>query len=277
MTNKLLITIAAAVMLLTACDMKDPIYETDHPEKAKITVTTDWSNIGQGISKPSGYTVAFDGKTFPATADKHTLPDLIEPGNYTLYFYNNAEYTAVNATTVRADYPEGMPGWFFTGRLDAAIEKDKHHEFTVTMQQQVRQLTLAIEFTGTTTDKVKSITGTLSGAAGSLDFGSGMHGSPSDVTLPFIKDTNGKWKTTVRLLGVTGAEQKLKGTISFMEGTPGDMLMESDLTADLATFNDNKKEPMTLGGQTTETPSPAGFTVTINDWKKIASGTGTAD
>lgn len=50
------------------------------------------------------------------------------------------------------------------------------------------------------------------------------------------------------------------------------MILDSDLTAALATFNDNKNEPLTLGGQAEETPSPAGFTTIINAWNKITGG-----
>lgn len=272
MTVTKLMIAAGTIIFLTACDAKDPIYETDHPDKAKITVTADWSGIGQGIAKPSGYTVAFGDKTFTAMADKHTLPDLIEPGDYTLYFYNEADNIAINGTTSTADYAAGMPEWFFTGRLDAVIEKDRHYEFTVSMKQQVRQLTLVIELTGGTADRIEYITASLSGIAGSFDMATGAHGTSSDVALTFAKDTDGKWTTTVRLLGITGAEQKLSGTIMFTDGIPDDMFLDSDLTAALATFNDNKNEPLTLGGQTVETPSPTGLTATINDWKRVTGG-----
>ena len=272
MTVTKLMMAAGAIIFLTACDVKDPIHETDHPDKAKITVTADWSGIGQGIAKPSGYTVAFGDRTFTAMADKYTLPDLIEPGNYTLYFYHEADNITINGTASTADYAAGMPGWFFTGRLDAVIDGGKHHELTVAMKQQVRQLTLVIEATGGTVDKIATITGTLSGVAGSLDMSNDTHGTPSDVALTFAKGTDGKWTATVHLLGITGAKQKLSGTIKFTDGTPDDMILDSDLTDALATFNDNKNEPLTLGGQAEETPSPAGFTTIINAWNKITGG-----
>ncbi len=272
MTVTKLMIAAGTIIYLTACDAKDPIHETDHPDKAKITVTADWSAIGQGIAKPSGYTVAFGDKTFTAMADKHTLPDLIEPGDYTLYFYNEADNITIKGITSTADYATGMPGWFFSGRLDAVIEKDRHYEFTISMKQQVRQLTLVIEPTGGTANRIEYITASLSGVAGSLDMATDTHGTSSDVALAFAKDTDGKWTATVPLLGITGAEQKLSGTIMFTDGTPDDMILDSDLTAALATFNDNKNEPLTLGGQVEETPSPAGFTATINAWNKITGG-----
>jgi hypothetical protein len=173
-----------------------------------------------------------------------------------------------------------QPGWLFSGRLQETVEADKDYAFTVPMMQQVRELTLIIEPTGGTAHKIESITATLSGVAGTLDIDSDTHGSPSNVALSFTKITEGtdagKWSATVRLLGVAGSEQKLTGTIRFTGGAPGDMPLESDLTTDLATFNQKKNEPLTLGGTVTETPTETGFTVTINDWNK-ETGSGTAN
>ena len=43
----------------------------------------------------------------------------------------------------------------------------------------------------------------------------------------------------------------------------------SDLTEALAGFNDNKREPLTLGSTIVETPTEAGFTATITDWTVV--------
>ena len=69
------------------------------------------------------------------------------------------------------------------------------------MHQQVRQLTLVIEPAGDATDRIESIEGTLSGAAGTLDFATGTHGTPSELGLHF---NNGK--TVPLTLGGTIAE-----------------------------------------------------------------------
>ena len=277
--------VIAGALLLWGCDVKDPVYETDHPEEAKITVTADWNGIGQGLTKPAGFKVAYGDEVLTATADKYTFPNLLAPGSYTVYFYNDAaEITVTGKTatvkTVAAGQLEPMPDWLFTGKLTATVEKDKRHEFTVQMAQQVRRLTLVIEPAGTTAERIKTITGTLSGVAGSYDMESGAHGSASSVALEFTKITTGtdagKWTATVCLLGVTGSEQKLSGTIKFADGTPGDMPLESDLTAVLSNFNADKKTPLQLGGVVAESPDPAGFTATIKDWTKV-SGSGTAN
>ena len=38
--------VAATALSLAACDVKDPIYNTPHPEQGAITLVTDWSGIG---------------------------------------------------------------------------------------------------------------------------------------------------------------------------------------------------------------------------------------
>ena len=43
---------------LAGCDVKDPIYDTPHPNHGTVTLTTHWSGIGEGLTAPASYTVA---------------------------------------------------------------------------------------------------------------------------------------------------------------------------------------------------------------------------
>lgn len=137
-------------------------------------------------------------------------------------------------------------------------------------------LTLIIEPTGETTDRIESITGTLSGVASSLNFADGTHAAPANVAMTFSKITSGtdagKWSATVRLLGTAGAEQRLAATITFTDGNPEPVNFDSDLTSVLATFNADKRKPLTLGGSVVETPTGAGFGATIDDWTTVDGG-----
>ena len=100
-----------------------------------------------------------------------------------------------------------------TSVQEVTVEVDTDHELTAVMHQQVRQLTLVIEPTGDAADRIESIEGSLSGAAGTLDFATGTYGATSDVALHFTMITEGsdagKWTATVRLLGITGNTQTL--------------------------------------------------------------------
>ena len=67
----------------------------------------------------------------------------------------------------------------------------------------------------------------------------------SNVVLPFTKipegDDAGKWKATVRLLGVTGTEQLLTAEIRYADGNPSPTTLKSDLTEALKEFNTRKR------------------------------------
>lgn len=149
------------------------------------------------------------------------------------------------------------------------------------MQQQVRQLTLIIEPTGGMADKIESITATLSGVAGTLDIANGTHGAPSRVALTFSKilfgTDAGKWSATVRLLGIAGTQQRLTGTVTFASDILEPLILDNDLTTQLAAFNADKCKPFTLGGSVVETLTEVGFGTTITNWTPVNRGSITAD
>lgn len=298
-----ILTLLSGILLLASCDVKDPIYNTPHPDSGKITLTTDWSGIGEGLTAPANYTVVAGDYTATLSGTTNVLDHLFAPGKYGIYVYNPAEHVSVSGTTAtvaqqsmvtptdrsgsasRADgagpFIHSAPGWLFTSVTEVQINKDTDHAFTAVMQQQVRGLTLIIEPTGGTTDKIESITGTLSGVASTLDFANDTHGAPANAALTFSKITSGadagRWGATVRLLGVAGAQQKLNAQIHFTGGSPKAVDLKSDLTAVLASFNADKRTPLTLGGRVVETPTGAGFEATITDWESVEGGEVTAD
>ncbi|MCM1719481.1 FimB/Mfa2 family fimbrial subunit [Bacteroides ovatus] len=291
-----LVGAVAIATLLAACDVKDPIYNTPHPEHGKITLTTEWDGIGEGLTAPAAYTVATlpaatsaatGGYTATLKGATNTLDHLFDPGAYRILVYNTPEHITVSSTTASVEAatpPAGLsgtfihnaPDWLFASATDAVIEADKEHSYTAVMQQQVRELTLIIEPTGETTDRIESITGTLSGIASSLNFADGTHAAPANVAMTFSKITSGtdagKWSATVRLLGTAGAEQRLAATIVFTNDNPATVNLDSDLTMALAAFNTNKRTPLTLGGSVVETPTGAGFGATIDDWTTVDGG-----
>ena len=168
------------------------------------------------------------------------------------------------------------PGWLFSSVQEVAIEADTDYSLTAVMRQQVRELTLVIEPAGDAAERIESIEGTLSGAAGTLDFATGTYGTPSEVELRFTKitkgDDAGKWMATVRLLGIAGNLQRLTATLTYTDGNPQPTSLNSDLTSALNGFNDGKTSPLTLGGTIAETPGEAGFTGEITDWETVDGG-----
>lgn len=275
MRTSIIIAIAA-VISLTAC-VKEPLYDTDHPDYGKITLTTVWDERGENVHVPVSYTVKIGDYTAALQGATNSMDNLFPTGQYHINVWNDAANISINSLTAIANYAAGEIGWLFTGTENVNIEKDKDHTITVTMRQQVRQLTLVVEPEGETADNIENITASLSGVAGTLDMDDNVHSTPSSVSLTFTKGTDNKWSATVRLLGVTGNEQKLSGTITFTGGSPGDIALESDLTAALTNFNADKKKPLTLGGKIVETPSGVGFAGTIiNAWQEQGTINGEA-
>ena len=275
-------TILALALLLTlgGC-VKDELHDTPHPDTGKVTVTADWSDRGEGVDIPAEWTVTMGGYTGTETGATHSPDYLFKPGSYTLAACNTPDGITVSGMTAAVAAADGgcivnTPGWLFTSVQEVAIEADTDYSLTAVMHQQVRELTLVIEPAGDAADRIESIEGTLSGAAGSLDFATGTHGTPSELGLHFTKITSGddagKWTATVRLLGIAGDAQRLTATLTYTDGNPADTSLDSDLTAALDGFNNGKTAPLTLGGTIAETPGEAGFTATISGWETVDGG-----
>lgn len=270
----------ALLLPLGGC-VKDELHDTPHPDTGKITVTADWSDRGEGVDIPASWHIVMGDYTGTETGATHSPDYLFNPGSYTLAVYNIPEGITVSGTTAAVAAADGgcivnTPGWLFTSVQEVAIEADTDYELTAVMHQQVRQLTLVIEPAGDAADRIETIEGTLSGAAGSLDFATGTHGTPSEVELHFTKITDGddagKWMATVRLLGIVGDAQRLTATLTYTDGNPQPTPLNSDLTSALNGFNDGKTSPLTLGGTIAETPGEAGFTGEITDWETVDGG-----
>ena len=272
----------AAAVLLSSC-VKDTLYDTPHPDYGKIAVTADWTDRGEGVDIPASWHIVMGDYTGTETGATHSPDYLFNPGSYTLAVYNPADDIMVSGTTAavvqeagNGAYISNTPGWLFTSVQEVAIEADTDYSLTAVMRQQVRQLTLMIEPTGDAAERIESIVGTLSGAAGTLDFATGTYGTPSEVELHFTKITDGddagKWTATVRLLGIAGNLQRLTATLTYTDGNPQPTALESDLTTALDGFNDGKTAPLTLGGTIAETPGEAGFTGEITDWETVDGG-----
>ena len=281
----------AAAVLLSSC-VKDTLYDTPHPDYGKIAVTADWSARGEGIDIPATWTVTMGNYTGTETSATHAPDHLFAPGSYTLAVWNPAEGITVSGTTATVapasgsqptgTFIDNAPGWFFTHAEQVSIAKATDYPLTAAMKQQVRELTLVVEPTGDAAGRITEIVAHLTGAAGTLDFATDTYGAASNVVLPFTKitegDDAGKWKATVRLLGVTGTEQLLTGEIRYADGNPTPTTLKSDLTEALKDFNTGKGESLTLGGTLVETPE--GMEVDgaeINGWEEVKGDDVNAD
>ena len=176
--------LAAALLLSATSCVKDELHDTPHPDYGKITVTADWTDRGDGVDIPAEWTVTMGGYTGTETGETHAPDYLFAPGSYTLAAYNTPVDITISGTTATVvqetgnstgTYISNAPGWLFTSVQGVSIEADTDYELTAAMHQQVRQLTLVIEPTGDAADRIESIEGSLSGAAGTLDFATGTY------------------------------------------------------------------------------------------------------
>ena len=289
-TTRYTTTILTLALLLTlgGC-VKDELHDTPHPDTGKVTVTADWTDRGEGVDIPAEWTVTMGDYTGTETGATHSPDYLFNPGSYTLAVYNPADGITVSGTTATVvqqaeteAFISNAPGWLFTSVQEVAIEADTDYELTAVMRQQVRELTLVVEPTGDAAGRITEIVAHLTGAAGTLDFATDTYGAASNVVLPFTKITEGadagKWKATVRLLGVTGTEQLLTGEIRYADGNPTPTTLKSDLTETLKEFNTGKGESLTLGGTLVETPE--GMEVDgagITGWEEVKGDDVNAD
>ena len=287
-TTRYTTTMLTLALLLTlgGC-VKDELHDTPHPDTGSIAVTADWTGRGEGVDIPAEWTVTMGGYTGTETGATHSPDYLFNPGSYTLAVYNPADGITVSGTTATVaaadgSFITGIPGWFFTSVQEVAIAADTDYSLTAVMHQQVRELTLVIEPTGDAAGRITEIIAHLTGAAGTLDFATDTYGAASSVVLPFTKitegDDAGKWKATVRLLGVTGTEQLLTGEIRYADGNPTPTTLKSDLTEALKEFNTGKGESLTLGGTLVETPE--GMEVDgagITGWEEVKGDDVNAD
>ena len=240
--------------------------------RGTITLTTDWSQIGTGNTVPSSYTLRMGNYSVMLAGETNSFDNLFTPGDYTAYVYNTTENITIAgtlATVVSATAPAGatgsfvnsIPGWMYTCRLDETIGKNTDHNFTAVMAQQVRELILVVTPTGDAADMVSTVTGVLTGVAGSYDMSDGMHSVSSNVAMTFDKQTTGtyagKYTATVRLLGIVGDDQTITLSSTYTDAALGTQVVgPTDVSNELTTFNTDKKTPTTLDLEM-ETPTVA--------------------
>lgn len=268
--NKLLLfTVNCLLLTVISCTRVD----LEEPLKGKMTLVTDWSKRTTGVEQPTSYTVIINNQTLDYTQATNLLPEL-ETGNYPVYIYNSPDKISITGTTATVattgDLVDPLPGWLYTAATEAIYADFKEETITVQMRQQVRQLIITLKPSGGTIDKISSITASLSGVAGAWNFKENKPtGNLVSVPLNFTKKEDGTWQITVRLLGTIGLQQRLAGTISFEGGSPTDIALDSDLSAVIALFNEDKITPLSLQGNMKETPTEIGFGTSVTDWMRV--------
>lgn len=223
----------AAAVLLSSC-VKDTLYDTPHPDKGAVTV-----------SSPFVY------------------PDLLNPGTHSMVIYNRAEGFTFDGRMARVNALSGknradgasvisLPGYLKTVSQEITVTADDTLRVNAVPMQRVRDLQLELEVTQGRPELIQTVTGTLSGIAGAFDMEAEQTtGEPASTAVAFTRDGD-KLTADARLLGTMGAVQTLVLDIAFTDGGRTQRT-EVDLTEALTDFNGDMTTAYRVTG-TLETP-----------------------
>ena len=267
-----------ALLLLAACDVKDPIYNTPHPGQGVVAGITEWTERTEGVAVPAEYRVEASGTaataantTTTATAAAFTLPGLFAPGAVEVLAYSLPAGVGVDGgiATVGtgADGTLLVPdaGVLFSGVATAAVAGDDTARVVVVMQQRMRLVRFTLTVTKGNAERITAIEAQLEGMAASADLRTGaVTGGAAAVRIPFVRQGN-KLTAEVWTVGTAaGAQQQIVTTLTFTDGN------HTTTTADVSDlfrgFNDDRLTPLTVTGSL-YAPIGAEPDGSIIDWK----------
>lgn len=267
-----LICVICVPWVLASC-VKDELHNTPHPDQGVVSVSVDYP---QGAEEDD-YTVEVDGKPLDEGGN---ASDPLTPGEHTVLVYNTPEgFTVtdgiayverVDGTRALTDLIDPLPETLYSGTKTVTVVADDTLHLDLSVVQRTRDLRLELTVTEGDPERIAAITGTLSGVAGAYDLrGETLHGEAVS-TAPVFTRNGDKIEADLRLLGTMGGAQVLTLRLSFLNGNPQDITIESDLTEQLADFNLDTGT-ITLDGEL-HTPTEAGVEAAIMDWKVVDGG-----
>lgn len=248
-------------------------FDIELVDRAQLTIVTQWEKLDADVTVPSSYTVEIGQEKLKFSGASNPLPDLL-PGDYKVVVYNDASHLSVNNNIATVTQSNGlvnsMPGWFFSAVTNVTYNDNVVDTIIVPMKQQIRELRIRLHAEGGSKENIKEIQTKLTGVAGSWDLLTNTAtGNAREIALPFVKQADGTWLAVVRLLGIVGNRQTIVGEIIFDNAVPKDLHIDTDISSSLIDFNVNKYLPLAFTGNI-ETPTQAGFTGSITDWKQIS-------
>ena len=275
------VAIFAAVMSLTSC-VKDDLYNTPHPDKGAVVITTDWTEALAESTVPDTYLLRMDdGKAVQASGETTICPDLLTPGTHTLLIYNEPEGISIADDAATVQQKDGMliplPGYLFSAEADLNVVQDDTLRVTVPMERRLCPIILNLDLNGENADEIAKIEATLSGMAGSVDLRTGTPGGEGLTARLDVRLTEAKTRATAgnevemkcRVTGTAqGERQILTVKVTMEDGQVS--TITSDLTEHLKDLNADM-EPVRLEGSI-EAPQDGYFSGTIKDWDVVSGG-----
>lgn len=271
---------AWVVLQLTGC-VKDDLYNTPHPDKGAVEVTTDWTGHSSDAVLPTDYLLRIGSEEQTVQGETNAFKSLFVPGTQNLLVYHQAEGVTISGTTATVNTLEDgtlnpMPGFLFSASKELDIQKDDTLKAAVPMTQCIRTLVLTLKLNPGDEQRIASTAATLTGIASSIDLATGaIAATEAKTVLPtFAPGTDhGKARAagqpvlfaTMRLLGIAaGAQQMLTLEITLTDGYV--QTITTDLTQALKNFGGGKMEPLVLD-VALELPVDGDYNGTISGWE----------
>ena len=268
---KKIVLFLGSVLLLASCDVKDPIYNTPHPNHGIVMGLTEWSQRGEGIEVPIKYRVEVSGTTNTATTTTFIMPELFEPGNVEVLAYNLPADVSANGgiatVSIGTDGTLLVPdaGVLFSGVATAHVVADDTTRVTLAMQQRMREVHFTLTITDGAPERITDIKARLDGVAASINLRTGeVMGNSASVMLSFLRKGD-KLSANVWTIGIIEeAKQQIVTTLTFSDNHR--IETTTDVTDIFHNFNADKLTPL---GVTGSLYAPVGTKPdgTIIDWK----------
>ena len=282
--NNTLLVLAAALSL-TGC-VKDTLYNTPHPDKGAVVVSTDWSGRSSESIKPTEYILRISEEEQTVSEDVNTFKSLLIPSTQHLLVYHQADGITINGTTATVNTLEDgslnpMPGYLFSSYKEIAIPTDDTLKVAMPMKQHIRQLILMLELKEGDEQIIAGTSATVTGIAPSVDLTTGEINATSGKELNpvFTISTDAPknraagvptMAATMRIFGIMTAEkQELSIAVALTNGTV--QTIRTDLTEALKRFGSGELEPLVLDA-TLSLPAETGISATISDWNTVTNG-----
>ena len=276
--HKMGLFLMGALLILVSGCVKDDLYNTSHPDKGAVVITTDWTAALSESNLPETYFLRMDGgEAKEVKGTTVCYPDLLMPGTHTLSAYNEAERITISGTTatvkLRTDGTlESLPGYLFSTVKELDVVQDDTLRITLPMERRICPITLKLSLEGGNTGKIASINATLGGIAGTVDLLTGIIGTENLAVALDVKQaetkprayTEGALEMNCRLVGINPQERQLLTiTVTMADGYV--QTITSDLSEYLKELNADMK-PIELDGKV-EVPQDGHFNGTITDWE----------
>lgn len=260
-TIKITLFAVCIALLLAGCDVKDPIYNTPHPDKGAIVVSADWSHREENAAIPTKYIVEVAGAKVALQKQKDALPGVFAPGEAVLLGYNIPEGVTIDngVGTMKPD-----SGILFSGTATATVVADDTTQVTIAMLQRMREVVFTLTVREGDPERITSAVFRLSGVSLSVNLATGeVTGPVTNVSVPLVR-TGNKLEAFFHIAGILpDVRQELSVDLTFSDQI--EKTESWDATEILKNFNADMLTPARVNAEM-DVPLRVDMGGSIIDW-----------